>query len=106
MTLTKRRRTYWSESDFTTQLTGIGISGSQVSSIVDVLQRTTDDVFEFMDPSTGVDPRTSDPMMRVEFAPTMLVASQEEGCLMVAKHASQNLVMSFAELPFQRQTPL
>ena len=35
-----------SESDFMTQLTGIGISGPQVSRIVDVLQRTTDDVSE------------------------------------------------------------
>ena len=46
MALSKRRRTYWSESDFTTQLAGICISGSQLSRIVDVLQRTTDDVSE------------------------------------------------------------
>ena len=90
MTLTKRRRTYWSESDFTTQLTGIGISGSQVSRIVDALQRFTDDVSELIGPSMEVDLTTSGPMVRLEFAPTMLVASQEEGWPTVTMHASQS----------------
>ena len=40
-----------SEDVFMTQLTGIGIPGSQVSRIVDVLQRTKDDVSELIDPS-------------------------------------------------------
>ena len=35
------------------QLTGIGIPGSQVSRISDVLQRTKDDVSELIDPSMG-----------------------------------------------------
>ena len=42
-----------SENDFMAQLTGIGISGPQVSRIVDVLQRTKADVSEHIDPSMG-----------------------------------------------------
>ena len=44
----------WSVKNvFVTQLTGIGIPGSQVSRIADVLQRTKDDVSELIDPSMG-----------------------------------------------------
>ena len=44
----------WSVKNvFMTQLTGIGIPGSQVSRIADVLQRTKGDVSELIDPPMG-----------------------------------------------------
>ena len=46
MALSKRRRNYWSESDFTTQLFRIGITVSQLFHIVGILQRTADNISE------------------------------------------------------------
>ena len=53
------------------------------------LQRTKVDVLGPIDPSTGVDPRTGDPVMQEKFALTLPDTPQQEGSLVIAEHASQ-----------------
>lgn len=71
------------ENDFMTQLAGIGISGPQVSRIVDALHRTKADVSELIDPSTAPTPEQLRHAYRTTFA------ARVEGILL-----SENIILS------------